>query len=105
MKPIVVMVAASLLPALAAAQSDAELKRVQELDRKCEAARAAKLAPKRQELVEQCVKEQKRSREDCVGEFGNWGDTRGTATGARGGEFYDLPECKAADEARRNYRR
>jgi hypothetical protein len=104
MKPIVLIVAA-LLPALAAAQSDSDLKRVEELDRRCEAARAAKLAPKRQELIEECVKAQKRSREECVGEFGNWGDTRGTASGARGGQFYDLPECRAADEARRSYRR
>ncbi len=103
MKPIV-LIAVAFLPALAVAQSDAELKRLRELDRKCEEARAAKLAPKRQELIERCVKEQKRSREECIGEFGDWGNTHGTATGARGGEFYDLPECKAADEARRSYR-
>jgi hypothetical protein len=101
---LIVLIAAAFLPALAAAQSDSEMNRLRELDRKCEEARAARLAPKRQELIERCVKEQKRSREDCIGEFGDWGNTRGTATGARGGEFYDLPECKAADEARRRYR-
>lgn len=105
MKLIYVFAAALLLPGAATAQSEADMKRTAELERKCEEARAAKLAPMREELIEKCVKQDKRPRNECVAEFGDWGNTRGTAGGARGGEFYDLPECKAADEARKNYRR
>lgn len=105
MKSILPLLLIALLPLAASGQSESEQQRIAELERKCEAARAAKLAPMREEKIAQCVKQGKRSREDCAGEFGNWGDTRGTAGGARGGLFYDLPECKAVDEARSGYRR
>lgn len=105
-----VRLAAAALALLAApvalAQSDAELKRLDELDRRCEAARAAKLAPIRAELIDKCVRIDKRPREVCEAEFANYGDTKRTAHGkAVGGLFYDLPECVAAFEARSQYRR
>ncbi len=98
---------ATLLAALAAfAQSEAELKRLDELDRKCEAARAAKLAPIRAELIDRCVRIDKRPRETCEREFARYGDTRATGRGkAVAGLFYDLPECTEAFEARGRYRR
>lgn len=86
-------------------QSEAERARLQELDRQCEAARQAKLAPMRRDLIERCVREDKRPRADCEAEFGPWGETRGRAGGgAVGGLFYDLPECVAATQARARYR-
>lgn len=100
------VLAALLAAPTAFAQSEAELKRLDELDRKCEAARAAKLAPIRAELIDKCVRIDKRAREACENEFANYGDTKGTAQGkAVAGLFYDLPECVAAFEARQKYRR
>lgn len=91
---------------VAFAQSDAELKRLDELDRRCEAARAAKLTPIRAELIDKCVRIDQRPREACENEFAHYGDTKGTAQGkAVAGLFYDLPECVAAFEARQKYRR
>lgn len=91
---------------VALAQSEAEFKRLDELDRKCEAARAAKLAPIRAELIDKCIRIDKRPREACENEFANYGETKGTAQGkAIAGLFYDLPECVAAFEARQKYRR
>ncbi len=88
------------------AQSEVELKRLDELDRKCEAARAVKLAPIRAELIDRCVRIDRRPRAACEDEFANYGDTRATAQGkAVAGLFYDLPECVAAFEARQKYRR
>ncbi|MCX8114006.1 MAG: hypothetical protein N3D71_02920 [Burkholderiaceae bacterium] len=90
----------------ALAQSEAELKRLDELDRKCEAARLAKLVPIRAELIDRCVRIDKRPREVCESEFAHYGDTKATAHGkAIAGLFYDLPECVAAFEARQKYRR
>jgi hypothetical protein len=97
---------ALLAPALAAlAQSEAELKRYAELDRKCELARERKLAPLRAAKIEECVQRDKRPREQCEREFTDWGNTQALASGrARAGLFYDLPECVAAEQARRQYR-
>ncbi|HEU0203376.1 MAG TPA: hypothetical protein VFR86_23455 [Burkholderiaceae bacterium] len=87
------------------AQSEDELRRYEELDHICEAARAQKLAPIRAELIESCVKDEQRPREACEREFGHYGNTRGkVGGGAIAGQFYDLPECVAAFEARRAYR-
>lgn len=94
-----------VLPAAVLAQSEAELKRYEELDRQCEAAREKKLAPLRAEKIEACVKNDKRSRADCEDEFAEYGNTRGKAGGgAIGGMFYDLPECVTAAAARSQYR-
>lgn len=109
MKPTILvpflLACAFLLPRPAAAQSEAELKRLDALDQACEAAREKKLAPLRAARIERCVREDRRSREECTAELANWGQTQGTKQGARAGLFYDLPECVAAFEARQQYRR
>lgn len=100
------MLAAFAGASAALAQSEDELKRLAELDRKCEAARLAKLAPIRAELIDKCVRIDRRPREACEGEFAHYGDTKATVHGrAIAGLFYDLPECVAAFEARQKYRR
>jgi hypothetical protein len=100
-----ILLSLALIPLGALAQSEAELKHYANLDRQCEAAREKKLAPVRSARIEACVREQKRTREDCDNEFANYGNTHGKAGGgAIGGIFYDLPECVAATEARNRYR-
>lgn len=102
------VLAALLLVLLApgvSAQSEAELKRYAELDRRCEAAREKKLAPLRTQRIEECVKVNKRPRAQCEDELSSYGNTRAKAGGgAIGGMFYDLPECVAATAARNQYR-
>lgn len=103
---IAVVLAALVGASAALAQSEAGLKRLDELDRRCEAARLAKLAPLRAELIDTCVRIDKRPREVCESEFAHYGDTKATAHGrAIAGLFYDLPECVAAFDARQRYRR
>ncbi|MFN3564565.1 MAG: hypothetical protein ACK4V1_01075 [Burkholderiaceae bacterium] len=104
--PIAAALAALVGASSALAQSEAEFKRLDELDRRCEAARLAKLAPIRAELIDRCVRIDKRPRETCASEFAHYGDTKAAAHGkAIAGLFYDLPECVAAFEARQKYRR
>jgi hypothetical protein len=106
MKHITSLVILALLAGPALAQTEAEMKRLDELDRVCEAAREQRLAPLRAERIERCVTLEKRSREQCAAEYARWGDTQPLAGGrARAGLFYDLPECVAAAEARQRYRR
>ena len=108
MRPLLAPLFAAGLLALAApvgAQSDAELKRLDELDRQCEQAREAKLAPMRAERIERCVRDEKRPRDECTAELSTWGNTQSVRGGSRTGMFYDLPECVAAFEARQRYRR
>ena len=93
------------LAAPANAQSDADLKRLDELDRQCEQARESKLAPMRAERIERCVRDEKRPRDECTAELSTWGNTQSVRGGSRTGMFYDLPECVAAFEARQRYRR
>lgn len=94
-----------LAPLPASAQTEAELRRLDELDRQCEAAREKKLAPLRAARIERCVREDKRKLDECTAELATWGQTQGTKSAARTGLFYDLPECVAAFEARQQYRR
>ena len=108
MKPLLSLPFALALLALAAparAQSEVELKRLDELDRQCEQAREAKLAPMRAERIERCVREDKRPRDECNTELSSWGNTQTVRGGSRTGMFYDLPECVAAFEARQRYRK
>jgi hypothetical protein len=106
MKRATSLIAVMLLAGPAFGQTEPEMKRLDELDRVCEAAREQRLAPLRAERIERCVTAEKRSREQCAAEYTNWGNTQPTAGGrARTGLFYDLPECVAAFEARQRYRR
>ncbi len=102
---IALIAALVAIPAATVAQTEAEMRRLAELDAVCEAARERKLAPLRAERTERCVREEKRPRELCQAENAHWGNTRAVRGGARAGLFYDLPECIAAFEARQQYRR
>ena len=86
--------------AAAADEYHDQMERLKVLDKRCEQARAAKLGPIRATLVKECVGDQRRSLQDCQGEYSTHGES---ITGVRGnvirGLFYDLPECKEAEQA------
>jgi hypothetical protein len=93
--------------ASALATSDDGQERLRLLDQKCEAARAAKLAPIRADLARKCEQERRYSadrKQECELEMSTYGNT---FTGARGaairGLYYDLPECVTADAAWREW--
>jgi hypothetical protein len=83
----------------AAGPDEEELRR---MDQKCEEARAAKLAPVRDELARKCEQEERylgNKKRDCALEVSTYGDTFSGARGAAiRGMYYDLPECVAATE-------
>lgn len=87
--------------AVAAAGLDEE--QLRQLDQKCEAARAAKLAPIREKLARECEQEARylgNQKRDCALEVSTYGDTfSGARGGAIRGKYYDLPECVAATNA------
>ncbi len=76
--------------AAVAGQSDAE--RQAELDRRCEAARAVKLAPIRADLYKECVAKKQGDDAFCRQFADAYNGNR--AKGAP--RFYELPECEAA---------
>ena len=93
----------SLCAATAWAGNAMDETQLQALDRKCEEARAARLAPIRERMAQQCEREKRylaNPERDCRLEMSTYGNT---FTGPRGaairGQFYDLPECVAAATA------
>ncbi len=89
-----------------------EANSIQQLQRQCEDAREALIAPLRQEAIDKCIadRESGRSgsrssrdaREHCERFYADFG--QGTATQAGGFRqrmFHDIPECQALYEAER----
>jgi len=79
-----------------------------ELERRCQDAREAKLAPLREAAIEECVASRRttRTREDCARLYEDFGQAAATAGGnARPAMFMDLPECVEYIEARDNQQR
>ena len=78
----------------------------QQLDAACEAAREAKLAPEREQLIQECPAQFDKSLDECRDFYRDYG-----AALMRQGEivraplYYDLPACEAAFEYRKRYRR
>jgi len=95
-----VLLAALLFASAWADDYHDEMPRLKALDQRCEQARTARLAPIRENLIRDCTTDQRRSLQDCQGEFSTHGES---TTGVRGnvvkGLFYDLPECQAAAQA------
>lgn len=71
------------------------------LDQVCESARAQKLAPLRQQFVDECISERGKDKADCERFYSDYGER----SGDRAPLFYDLPECVEAFDYRRSYRR
>ena len=99
---------AFLLPTIfcfmAATDASADRKRDEKqakLDAVCEQAREVKLAPMREEFVEECVTEgQQRDRESCEDFYADFG----AQSGNRAPLFFDLPECVEAFEFQNSQR-
>ena len=73
---------------------------VEELNRRCEAAREKRIAPLRQQAIEECVAKGQKSREECTRFYADYGEGGRTGTGTyRPRMFSDLPECQTADKA------
>lgn len=72
-----------------------------QLDAACEAARELKLAPLRQQHIDECVGQQKKDRAECERFYQNYGGRQGNKAPL----FYDLPECVKAFEYQKSYRK
>ena len=72
-----------------------------QLDRACEAAREARLAPLREAAIRDCMRKPGKDRAACERLHGHYGER----SGSRPALFYDLPECERAFEYQRSYRR
>lgn len=68
------------------------------LDAACEAARQAALVPKKEEIYRECIQKFKKSAAVCEEEADGYNGSRA----GRAPLFYDLPECEAAFEYRKN---
>jgi len=65
------------------------------LDAACEVERQKKIAPMRQQVVEECVTNKELpSRKECERFYADYGER----TGRKAALFYDLPECVTAFE-------
>jgi hypothetical protein len=77
-----------------------QMERLKALDQRCEQARQAKLAPIRAGLVKECLKDRRKSQQDCEGEAMGYGEsTTGPNNNVIQGMYYDLPECQQAAQA------
>ncbi len=72
-------------------------KELVELNKQCEIAREKKLKPLREDLVKQCVTEQRNSNDYCTYYYSTYGDAIFHANGTvQPRMFHDLPECLKA---------
>ena len=92
-----------LVPVLAWAVDEAS---VRELERQCEVAREAKIKPLREAEVQRCISEQKRDADYCNRYWSDYGNAQKLPNGRFvPRKFDDLPECVAAQDARRTLTR
>ena len=94
MRFVIAMTALCLLVGAKAGAQDT-VDQVAALDKKCEAARQAKLMPIRARKIEQCVREGNRSRASCEIFYSTYGNSSRVVRG----RFYDLPQCVTARKA------
>ncbi|MEM1412972.1 MAG: hypothetical protein AAGH19_11505 [Pseudomonadota bacterium] len=86
-----------LLPAFVAAETFDE--KQERLDKACQDAREAKLAPERAAYIEECVEKGYRpDRESCERFYADYGNQSGN----RAPLYMDLPECVEAFEHQRS---
>lgn len=77
----------------------------QQLDAQCEAAREAKLAPEREQLIQECPAQFDKSLDECRHFYRDYGAAlmhQGEIV--RAPFYYDLPVCQAAFEYRQRDR-
>jgi hypothetical protein len=75
----------------------------EQLDVMCEEEREKRLAPEREQLIQDCITNRRMSLEYCERYYSDYGAAvRNSETGfVRPALYMDLPECVAAWEARR----
>jgi hypothetical protein len=97
----VLLLAASFVCGAAGADDYYEqMNRLKALDKRCEQARAIVLAPVRDRLVQDCLKDRHKSLQDCQHESMAYGEsTTGPNRNFIRGLYYDLPECQQAAQA------
>ena len=94
----------------------AQASSIQELEKQCEDAREALVAPLRQQAIDECIADRESGRsggrssrdarehcENFYADFGNGGTTQ--SGGFRQRMFHDIPECQALYEAERSGQR
>jgi len=88
----IVLISLMLNPALAKESREEKQAR---LDAACAAAREEKIAPLRQQVIEDCVANKELpNRKECERFYAPYGER----TGGKAALFYDLPECVTAFE-------
>jgi hypothetical protein len=88
----IVLISLMLNPALAKESREEKQAR---LDAACATAREEKIAPLRQQVIEDCVANKELpNRKECERFYAPYGER----TGGKAALFYDLPECVAAFE-------
>lgn len=91
-KTAVLSLACMSLALATTATADRDAKQAK-LDAACEQAREAKLAPLREQYIEECVKNKEQpDRKSCEVFYADYG----AQSGHRAPLFYDLPECVEA---------
>jgi hypothetical protein len=99
---VAILLSAALQPAFA--QSRQVLKQLDELDRKCEAAREVVLPGIREQLIAECIlppptpRVRQRTLEQCERYWNDYGEKQ------RQRAALELPECQEAFEARQQFR-
>jgi len=74
---------------------------VEQLEALCRKEREKRLAPQRGKLIQNCVKNQGKSRDYCERYYADYGDAKRIGPGQmRPALYMDLPECVAAREAK-----
>jgi hypothetical protein len=105
MNRFAVMTSTALMLLLLSSDGMADRNRDQkqaELDAACEAAREKKLAPMREQYIEECVKNgEQPDRRSCEVFYSDFG----AQSGNRAPLFYDLPECVEAFDFQNSQRR
>ncbi len=78
---------------------------LEELDRRCEAEREAKIAPLREAEIDKCINEQRKDPAYCKRFFADYGAGGRTVHGmVRPRMFHDLPVCLEAEKKRQRGR-
>jgi hypothetical protein len=94
---------ASVVCALFATAAIAADERIESLEQQCELAREAKIKPLRDAEIAKCQADKRNDPAYCERYWSDYGDAGRTVDGRfRPRLFDDLPECVAADEARRH---
>ena len=96
-KAVFVILTLFLAPVMVAAESFEEAQ--ERLDKACQDAREAKLAPEREKYIEECIEKKVRpDREACERFYADYGNQSGN----RAPLYMDLPECVEAFEHSRS---